>query len=125
MSNGDQISSEMNDNISRNDSSSPPKHLVLGYPILGSYMGASPETAILRRFADLNMQTLLYYQAELICLQARLRDLELANSRCNASDPKSRMSKDWEWLSRVDPNGHPNEQMRLALQIRGVLKEYS
>jgi hypothetical protein len=113
---------ETDDNVSVK---STPTQLMLGYPTLAAYMSATPETAIFRRFADLNVQTLLYYQAELVCLEARLRELEVANSNCDYSDSKSRYSRDWEWLSHQEPNGAFNDQLQLALRIRTVLKDYS
>jgi hypothetical protein len=102
-----------------------PPRPVLGYPALAAYMGATPETAIFRRFADLNVQSLLYYQAELICLEARLRKLEVANSNRDGSDSNSRYSRDWEWLSHQGSNGLFNDQLKLVLRIRTVLKDYS
>ena|SRR6266498_561142 len=83
----------------------PTAPLVLGYPSVAAYMGATPELTIFRRFTDLSSQTLLYYQAELFCLEAQLRELEGDASRCDASDPKSRFARDWEFLGATDLNG--------------------
>jgi len=44
-----------------------------GYAKLSSLMGTDPEFAIYRKFAALNAQNLLYYQAELMGLEAEKR----------------------------------------------------
>lgn len=117
------MSSEAGENVSPESPSTP--QLVVGYPTLAAYMGATPEITIVRRFADLNTQTLLYYQAELFYLEAQLREIEAAASRSGESDPKSRFARDWEWLGAVDLNGGVNEHMNILLRIRAVVKEYS
>lgn len=47
-----------------------------GYAKLATLMGAYPEVAIVRRFAALNMQRILYLQAEIVELESRLREIE-------------------------------------------------
>lgn len=47
-----------------------------GYAKLATLMGAYPEVAIIRRFSALNVQSLLYLQAELVLLETRLREYE-------------------------------------------------
>jgi hypothetical protein len=47
-----------------------------GYAKIATLMGAYPEVAIIRRFAALNAQSILYLQAELINLESRLRRYE-------------------------------------------------
>ena len=44
-------------------------------------MGRYPESAIIPQFSELNIQNILYLQAELIGLQKDLRELEDANDR--------------------------------------------
>ena len=117
------MSSEADDNVSPKAPPTPP--LVLGYPTLAAYMGATPEMTIFRRFTDLNTQTLLYYQAELFYLEAQLRELEVDASSCDESDPKSRFARDWEWLGAVDLSGGVNHHMKIVLRIRTLIKEYS
>lgn len=118
------MTSETDASVSFKTLPAPP--LVLGYPTLASYMGATPELMIFRRFADLNTQTLLYYQAELFNLESQLRELELNASGSDRSDPRSRFSRDWEWLSgEVDLTGKTNDQMRIVLRIRILIREYS
>ncbi|KAH6668189.1 hypothetical protein B0J14DRAFT_156745 [Halenospora varia] len=47
-----------------------------GYAKLATLMGAYPEVAIVRRFSALNAQSVIYLQAELVYLEARLRRYE-------------------------------------------------
>jgi hypothetical protein len=42
-------------------------------------MGRYPESAVISRFSELNIQILLYPQVEIIALQENLRELEKAN----------------------------------------------
>ena len=104
--------------------------LVAGYPRLAHEMGSIPELAIYRRFADLNNQNLLYYQAELVMLERKLRRQERASSISSADTSNSERksathleyAKDWYWLAEEDPN---NRQWQTVLRLRDVLKEYS
>jgi len=52
------------------------EYAVHGYPRLATFMGHEPGAAIYRRFASLNARILLYRQAELVCLEHELDDLE-------------------------------------------------
>ena len=51
---------------------------VHGYPRLATFMGNEPGAAIYRRFASLNARVLLYRQAEIVCLEHELDQLEQA-----------------------------------------------
>jgi hypothetical protein len=65
-----------------------------GYAKLGTLMGAFPEVAIIRRFAALNAQNILYLQAELIDLESRLRKCEKDD---DASDDLTRAAYALNW----------------------------
>ena len=107
---------------------------VPGYPRLAHEMGTMPEIATFRRFADLNCQSLLYYQAELIMLERQLRGYEkeaiasmesMDSVDSTDSAKKSRRGSgatDWYWLGVDDPD---NLQWKTVLRLRQVLKEYS
>jgi hypothetical protein len=117
------MSSQTDDNVPEKDPPTTP--LVLGYPTLAAYIGATPELTIFRRFTNLQTQSLLYYQAELIYLEGQLRELEVQASNSEDLDPRSRFARDWEWLGAVDLNGVLNHHMTVMLRIRTVMKEYS
>ncbi|KAI9868138.1 MAG: hypothetical protein M1813_006883 [Trichoglossum hirsutum] len=96
----------------------PPK----GYAKLAKLMGRNPEFAMFRRFGALNAQNLLYLQAELINLEAKLQGIAQANN--DSGDPgKERYSRDWFSLSRADAAN--DKQWQTVLQIRKLLKEYN
>jgi hypothetical protein len=119
---------------------------VPGYPRLAHEMSSIPETAVFRRFADLNHQSLLYYQAELTILERRLRQQELessdphtvqVNAAPNPTGTKAEegeeatyikyatrleYAKNWYWLGGDDPE---KEQWQTVLRVREVLREYS
>lgn len=118
------MSSQTDDNVP--EKAPPTTPLVLGYPTLAAYIGATPELTIFRRFTNLQTQSLLYYQAELTYLEGQLRELEVEASNSEDLDhPKSRFARDWEWLGAVDLNGGLNHHMTVVLRIRAVIKEYS
>jgi len=114
----------IDENVSMHSCPALPK-LVDGYPRLAEHMGTAPEISIFRRFEALNRQNLLYLQAELIRLERRLRNVEADSATCDASDPRSRCSRDWEWMNITDEKINVNPQWQLFMQIRGILKEYS
>lgn len=50
---------------------------VHGYPKLATFMAHEPGGAIARRFASLNLRILLYKQAEIVCLEHELDEMEV------------------------------------------------
>ena len=123
-----------------------------GYAKIAAFMGAYPEVAIIRRFAALNMQNVLYLQAELVNLEARLRKYEegdrisgdqnradyaldwfkLSNateyskSRCSLSETSVRsMSIERQNTDEELGASTDGRRWRMVLQIREKLKEYS
>ena len=103
--------------------------LIPGYPRLAHEMGSMSEIAVFRRFSDLNCQSLLYYQAELMMLEAQLRKMEKQTSDTGKSAAngatktiQESYATDWYCLGEDDPE---NPQWKLVLRLRDVLKEYS
>lgn len=99
-----------------------------GYAKLASIMGSHPEVAILRRFGALNVQNLLYLQAELVALEDDLRAIAAEDNA--SSDPNRAIySRDWHTLSNsknYTPGGETaGKQWQTVLSIREKLKEYS
>jgi len=47
-----------------------------GYPKLATFISSKDGCSIYKRFASLNARNLLYHQAELVCLEHELNDLE-------------------------------------------------
>lgn len=126
-----------------------------GYNKLAALMGAYPEVAIFRRFAALNAQNILHFQAEIVDLEITLREYESADD--NSDDPaRSRLGRNWYALSRSvraispktsegdppivptasgvpeirDPGGQlpchsASRQYSIILELRSRLKDYS
>ena len=94
------------------------------YPKLSRFMGSWPDVAIFRRFGNLNVENLLFLQAEISHLEARLRTLRQEED--DRKDPKGLAAqRSWFELSQPDENGNESEQWELMQDIREKLKEYS
>jgi len=102
-----------------------PEDPVEGWPTVSKMMASTPEWGNLCRFSDLNMKSLLYYQAELFQLRQELHHHEYNDFR-NA-EPGSSTS---EFFSRADflvasKDAEMHKQWDVMVKIREVLKEYS
>lgn len=93
-----------------------------GYAKLSSLMSTDPEFAIYRKFAALNSQNLLYYQAELMGLELDLQEIAMED-RCSQDSDKRLFSDNWFELKSASAG--KNLQIQKVMQIRKVLKEYS
>lgn len=87
----------------------------MGYPMLAGLMGLRPQMGIFRRFAYLNAQNLLYMQAELVCLEKQLKEVQDRDAKGideisieeMTKDSHLRRALDWEALSRaMQVEGH-------------------
>ena len=76
-------------------------------------MSANPEKAILRRFGDLNLQNLLYLQAQIMELEEELYEV--------AKIDNVEYTRDWTRLA----NAEDDRQWDIVLQLRKALCEYS
>lgn len=92
-----------------------------GHAKVAQLMSQHPELAIARRFSHLNMQNLLYLQAELAHLEVEYRNIAEANQRY---PERLDFAKDWFSLSQSNDEADL-EQWEKFLEIRGKLKEYS
>lgn len=87
-------------------------------------MGDMPEAAIFRRFSFLNAQVLLYKQAELMCLENKLRRLQADDNEVPGS--RSLYAKNWWYLSDSDDQEDgDSKQWKLVKKIERKLKDYS
>jgi len=95
-----------------------------GWPKLADVMVSHPGFQCFPAFRDLNVKSLLYYQAELDGFRKELRALEW-------DDHKEVNSKlccsNFEVMLRAkeDQDGPGGEQMKLVNDMRQVLREYS
>jgi hypothetical protein len=96
-----------------------------GYAKIASFMGKHPESALVSRFSDINLQNILYLQAEIYGLREDLRKIEAQSQNASSDDLKS-FALDWFTLATTqDGNGRANQQWQKFVQLRGLLKEYS
>ncbi|KAK0701901.1 hypothetical protein B0T26DRAFT_865916 [Lasiosphaeria miniovina] len=97
-----------------------------GYAKLASLMGAYPDVAIVRRFSALNMQRVLYLQAELVEMEFQLRRIEEEDKQ-SADVERSDCAFDWIALRgyREPIPSIPDRRWALMTAISSKLKEYN
>lgn len=96
-----------------------------GYAKIASFMDRHPESAQVLRFSDINLQNILYLQAEIYGLREDLRKIE-SQSQSSSSDDLKNFVLDWYTLASTQENdGRTNKQWGKIMQLRGLLKEYS
>ena len=96
-----------------------------GYAKLASFMGTHPESALVLRFSDINLQNILYLQAEIFGLKEDLRKIEIENQRSSSDDIKN-FGLDWYTLANTRIDGNEiNPQWAKIKRLRVCLKEYS
>jgi hypothetical protein len=101
---------------------------VHGWPELARVMAAHPDFATFQRFRDLNVKSLLYYQAELADLRRELHKIEWEDHRDGGFEDASRLSSRIDVLWRSGEAANPErtrKQWLLVQRIRGILKDYS
>ncbi|KAI0117712.1 hypothetical protein GGR51DRAFT_545696 [Nemania sp. FL0031] len=97
-----------------------------GYVRLAEHMSRYPQLAILRRFGALANETLLYYQAEIAQLEARIRFIQEQDNR---SDDENRRLYGRSWIllsesSLGEPGCPQREQYELIMKLRKLMAEY-
>ncbi|KAI9773865.1 MAG: hypothetical protein M1840_006091 [Geoglossum simile] len=93
---------------------------VEGWPRVALLMAKTPDFAAFSRFRDLNVKSLLYYQAQLTNLRRKLHEMEYEDAR--GDDEEKR-----EFAGRADflMSSEGSDQLELIKEIRVLLKEYS
>ncbi|KAF7524526.1 hypothetical protein G7054_g11408 [Neopestalotiopsis clavispora] len=95
-----------------------------GYAKIASFMAEHPEDAMIRRFASLNLQNILYLQAEIVGLEQNLRKLEAENDS-SADRDRRNFAFDWYTLAHVHDTPNSEQQWEMWQKLRVVLKEYN
>lgn len=101
--------------------------ILSGYSRLAAFNASDPDeqTSIYRRFDELGARNLLWYQSELVELEAKLRRFD--DDDLTATMDAKTCSRDWEKLATraEDPgNEHERKRMNLVFEIREKLKVY-
>lgn len=92
-----------------------------GYAKVARLMGSQKEYAILRRFSTLNIQRLLYMQAEIVHLDSELVQLV---ARDSVSAGRQHYAKDWWSLSQGETD-EDLEQWKKFTELSEKLDRYS
>ncbi|MCJ1465959.1 hypothetical protein MMC07_004578 [Pseudocyphellaria aurata] len=95
-----------------------------GYSKIADFMGQHPESALVLRFSDMNLQNILYLQAEIYGLREDLRKIQVQNQTSSSEDVVN-FSLDWYTLAHTQDNDGMNRQWQIFKQLRRVLKEYN
>lgn len=95
-----------------------------GYTKIADFMGRHPEPASVLRFSDINLQNIIYLQAEIYGLREDLRKAEVQNP-ISTSEDRNNFSLDWYTLAHTqDNNDVRNQKWQKVGQLKGLLKEY-
>ncbi|KAI1772806.1 hypothetical protein F4818DRAFT_443690 [Hypoxylon cercidicola] len=95
-----------------------------GYSKIALFMQDHPEDAIVRRFSALNLQNILYLQAEVINLQRDIDKLE-ADNNSSVEEDRRDFALDWYTLAHMHNTPESGEQWEKWVQLRKVLKKYN
>ena len=95
-----------------------------GYEKLADFMSAYPENAIFRTFRALNIQNLLYLQAEITRLEKELQEIATEDRQVREG-ARPLYHRSWWELSQPSHEKHGNLQWPKVLEIRNKLEKYS
>jgi hypothetical protein len=79
----------------------------VNYSALAGFLSSLPEEIAIRRFRELHVQSLLFYQAELVQLQRELRELEDIDSKLHI-EVKDRVNYRWQVPPPSTQGAHAN-----------------
>lgn len=99
-----------------------------GWPHLAKLISDYPDFEAFPSYRDLNIKSLLYYQAELDQLRAKLHDQEWTDHQSGLFDGHEDLGENFETLllsGRMKNNPRAQKQWGLIKEIRLVLKDYS
>jgi hypothetical protein len=96
-----------------------------GYAQIAWRMSRHPDLAIVRRFRAMNLQNILYLQAELNELEDTLKQQEEID-RSSSNEQQRWNARSWSVLSKgTQIAGGDDQKWSLCLRIREKLREYS
>jgi hypothetical protein len=97
-----------------------------GYDKLAAFMGDHHEMLILRRFSMLNAKNLLYLQAELVNLEAELKNIVISDRSSRDAEKDCFPYSVWHLKNASQVSGkNDSTQWLKVLEVRQKLKEYS
>ncbi|KAH8660975.1 hypothetical protein BGZ60DRAFT_115900 [Tricladium varicosporioides] len=100
-----------------------PKVPVKGWPQVAQLMASTPDFAAFSRFRDLNIKSLLYYQAQLTTLRQKLHEQEYDDSLL-VEGHETKFAARADVLMDAEES-KDCQQFKLIKEIREVLKDYN
>ena len=94
------------------------------YSALSAFMASYPDVMIVRTFATLNVQDILYRQAELAHLEREYNEIA-HEDKASEMPLRQAYRTSWQKLSQSESSGGDPLQWRKFLEIRKKLDEYS
>ena len=97
-----------------------------GYQNLAEMMSLHPELCIVRRFGCLFTEMILYYQAEITVLEARLREVR-AQDKVSVDVNRQRYGLSWVSLSlssSAEEGSPEREHFDIIMRLRKIMPEY-
>ncbi|KAE9364222.1 hypothetical protein N431DRAFT_421083 [Stipitochalara longipes BDJ] len=114
------FSSDGDEDGDEDDYSEVPEDPVEGWPHVAQLMSKTPDFAAFSRFRDLNIKSLLYYQAQLTTLRKELHEQEYEDKR-GADEQAGKFASRADFLMKAEGAA----QLKLIKEIREVLTEYN
>ncbi len=115
----------MNNNSIRAMPSEDVNSQVPGWPALARRIANKPAFLAFPAFTDLNVKSLLYYEAELISLRKKLHEEEY-NDRFNGEGPQTSFAENLDFLIGCGRlRKEKPKQWELIEKIRTILDKYS
>lgn len=110
------------------DMENVPMRYLKGYPSLAAFIASDSyhSTAIFRRFHRLSARNLLQLQSDLVKLEVQQDALDGEDLQASTHDKAG--ARDWQILKTragETNNLREKERLRVALEIRSKLREYS
>ncbi|ESZ93177.1 hypothetical protein SBOR_6456 [Sclerotinia borealis F-4128] len=108
-----------------------PEKPLPGWPLVSKLIAKYPDLEAFKAFRDLNIKSLLYYQAELENLRMKLHQAEYTEYRQGEQEGITRasmMAKNLDYYllhARLDDTKCKSKQVKIMREIRVVLKNYN
>jgi hypothetical protein len=98
-----------------------------GWPEVAKFIAEKPDFEAFESFKDLNIKSLLCYQAELVDFRSQLHQTEWKDHRRGRFENAQELGQRMDYLleTRNSEDKNARKQMDLMTRVRKVLKEYS
>lgn len=108
---------------SESENNEPPEEPVPGWPRVAELMAQTQDFAAFKRYRDLNVKSLLYYQAEIEVLRKKLHKEEWEDSQ-RGDENQGVYARRIDYMIK-SKDKETGTQWRTMIELRKVLKEYN